>query len=89
MRVVNFLTMCHHSLGHEKKPLLRLKKLGLTQNFIVTLSTVNLNLKRTILITKYKISLVSFGLKWCDFVVFSRKVLLYSEKKLSCLEVYD
>ena len=23
MRVVNFWTMCHHSLGHEKKPLLR------------------------------------------------------------------
>ena len=22
MRVVNFWTMCHHSLGHEKKPLL-------------------------------------------------------------------
>ena len=23
MRVVNFWTMCHHSLGHEKKPLLK------------------------------------------------------------------
>ena len=22
MRVVNFLTLCHHSLGHEKKALL-------------------------------------------------------------------
>ena len=25
MRVVNFWTMCHHSLGHEKKPLLTAK----------------------------------------------------------------
>ena len=28
MRVVNFLTLCHHSLGHEKKALLMSLRIG-------------------------------------------------------------